>query len=428
MKADEVNKIISITKELGEKIDNACDSRGSHVETLDKLWTHPEKGHVLSNIHNVCIVLENDPKYKDLVFHEHAQRHLLDGERIEDKHVMLVRRDLYVRYGINIKKGEVLDCIRFIAADRIYDPIKDYLDALVWDGEMRIPNFLRDVFNAEVTEDSEALIQRMGHNWLVSCVARIYNPGCKVDTAFGCVSDKGYNKGKAFEALAGIDWFTNSDLDFNSERALQKIHQSGKWIWELAEMKAFQGSTAESAKSFMTTQRDIYKIPYATNPVECKRRVVFCFSTNNFQFLTDGAERRFYIITLTDHIDVEYIKKHRDQIWAEAVYYYKQGNKWWFERETYTDDNGDSYVIDWERVNARYQINYLVEDAWAADIFEYFEQQENSQRKITTNDLYDHLNIPQVQRKQGYSIRIGNVCRSLGYKQTKSRNWVKIKQ
>jgi len=418
------DKIIQLAAEIGLNVaEEAQDSRGGDLATLELLWRN-DKGKVSSDMHNVCLVLENDPAYQSLCFHEHAQRILFLEERLEDKHVMRIRRDLLVRYGIKQGKKEINDCIMMIAADRIYDPIKDYLSGLVWDKIPRVHSLLEDVFNAETTNESRPLIERMGHNWLVSCVARVFNPGCKVDTLLVLVSDKGFNKGRAFEALAGNEWFTDNDLDIGSERGLQKIHQSGKWIWEFAEMKSFQGRSAEATKAFITSSKDLYKIPYATHPIEVKRRVVFCASTNNFQFLTDGAERRFYIITLTDHINLQAIKNCRDQIWAEAVYYFKQGNKWWLERETTQDANGETVVIDWERANAKYQINYLVEDAWAADVLEYFEQHQN--QRITTNDLYNWLAIPHVQRKQGYSIRLGQICRSLGYEQNKARNWVKI--
>ena len=417
------DKIIKLSKEIGLHVEKDINNaRGAHIETLEMLWRN-DKDNITSDINNVCLVFENDPEYKALCFHEHAQRILFKGDRLEDKHVMRIRRDLLVRYGIKQTKKEINDCIMMIAADRIHDPIKDYLNSLVWDRKKRVHDLLEDVFQAETTDKSRPLIQRMGHNWLVSCCARVFNPGCKVDTLLVLVSDKGFQKGKAFEALAGGEWFTDNDLDIGSERGLQKIHQSGKWIWEFAEMKAFQGRSAEATKAFITSSKDLYKIPYATHPIEVKRRVVFCASTNNFQFLTDGAERRFYIITLNDHIKLQAIKDNRDQIWAEAVHYYKQGAKWWLEREICKTDTGE-IEIDWERENAKYQINYLVEDAWAADVLEYFENHPN--QRITTNDLYDWLSIPHVQRKQGYSIRLGQICRSLGYKQNKSRSWVKI--
>lgn len=399
--------IIKLAEELGLDIEidtNPYDHRGAYKATKNALWLD-DKGKICKDIHNICLILETDPAYVTLSFDPHSNRNLWRYERIEDRHVTMIRRDIIVRYGLRAAKKDLEDAMIMVASTRIYEPIKDYLEELTWDEKPRLANLLTDVFHAETKAEWKHLISRMSLNWFVSCVARIYEPGCKADTCLVLVSPKGYKKGTSFKILAGEEWFSDSDLDISGQKGLEKLHQSGKWIWEFAEMKSFQGRTAETAKAFLTSAADLYRAPYARNPIEAKRRTVFCASTNNYQFLTDGAERRFYPVTLTGRINLEYLKENKDQIWAEAVELYKRGYEWWFD----IDENG----YDWEAALARYQTCYIIDDPWAGDVLEYLEKPNTT--KPTNAAIFDFLNIPHSQRTRGLTIRMGEICRSLGY-------------
>lgn len=412
--------VIKLAEELGLEIDtDPHDKRGAHKETKNMLW-RDDKNKVLKDIHNICLIFENDPKFDTLCFDPHANRNLWQGERIEDRHVTQIRRDLIMRYGFNPTKKDVEDSLIMVASTRIHEPIKDYLKSLHWDKTPRVADLLTDVFNAETKPQWKHLIRRMSLNWFVSCVARIFEPGCKADTCLVLVSPKGYKKGSSFKLLAGEEWFSDSDLDISGQKGLEKLHQSGKWIWEFAEMKSFQGRTAETAKAFLTSAADLYRAPYARNPIEAQRRTVFCASTNNYQFLTDGPERRFYPVTLTGRIDLQYLQKYRNQIWAEAVELYNSGYEWWFDCE---EIDGDLY--DWEAALARYQTCYIIDDPWAGDVLEYLEKPNTM--KPTNATIFDFLNIPHSQRSRGLTIRMGEICRSLGYELNSSspRFWEK---
>lgn len=402
-------KIIQLASELGLQVEESpFDSRGAHLETRCKLWKD-DKGKICKDIHNISLILENDPTFDSLCFDPHANRNLWNYERLQDRHITEIRRDLIVRYGLRATKKDTEDAMIMVCSTRIHEPIKDYLNGLQWDQTPRVAELLTRAFHAETKPEWKHLIERMSLNWFISCVARIFEPGCKADTCLVLVSNKGYKKGTSFKILAGELWFSDSDIDIGSKKGLEKLHQSGKWIWEFAEMKSFQGRSAETSKAFLTSSSDLYRPPYAHNPIEAKRRTVFCASTNNFQFLTDGPERRFYPVTLEKRIDLEYLKTNRDQIWAEAVALYKSGASWWFDVEEL--DDGTRY--DWEAALARYQTCYIVDDPWAGDVLEYLELPTTT--RATNSKIFDFLSIPHGQRNRHLSIRMGDICRSLGY-------------
>ena len=64
-------------------------------------------------------------------------------------------------------------------------PIRDYLNALIWDGQLRIGNWLETYCHAEPTSEAHrAYIAAVGFKWLISAVARIYRPAARSTTCW----------------------------------------------------------------------------------------------------------------------------------------------------------------------------------------------------------------------------------------------------
>ncbi len=61
------------------------------------------------------------------------------------------------------------------------------------------------------------------------------------------------------------------------------------------------------------------------------RSCVFSMTCNDIGgFLTDPTgNRRYWPVTVTQAIDPEKVKASRDQLWAEAFWYFQQGVHWW---------------------------------------------------------------------------------------------------
>ena len=72
---------------------------------------------------------------------------------------------------------EVAGQAQAVARDRCFHPVKDYVNSLSWDGVKRIDVWLSQYLGAELTDYSKAV----GARWLISAVARKYNPGAKAD-------------------------------------------------------------------------------------------------------------------------------------------------------------------------------------------------------------------------------------------------------
>jgi Virulence-associated protein E len=63
------------------------------------------------------------------------------------------------------------------ARECAFHPVRDYLDALVWDQRPRLQHWLTTYFGSEASPYTQGI----GDKFLISMVARILQPGCKVD-------------------------------------------------------------------------------------------------------------------------------------------------------------------------------------------------------------------------------------------------------
>ena len=93
---------------------------------------------------------------------------------------------------------------------------------------------------------------------------------------------------------------------------------------------------------------------------------------------------------------------------------YNAGTKWFLT---------DAEEITLERM----QQAFIISDPWATAAQSVL-QNNNPEALPTTDAIMDALDIPQAQRNVGYSRRISQICRDLGYqvKQTKGKRiWVK---
>jgi predicted P-loop ATPase len=96
-------------------------------------------------------------------------------------------------------------------------------------------------------------------------------------------------------------------------------------------MSAFRRSDVETIKKFMSRSNDRYRAPYERIAADHLRQCVFVATTNDEQYLKDQTGNRRFWPLACGTIDVEAIKRDRDQLWAEALTRYRNGERWWLE-------------------------------------------------------------------------------------------------
>lgn len=297
-------------------------------------------GFVKQTIKNSVTVLEEDPLFKgkirlnelsemtDIVGEVSWDRSWMTMDDIDRAHIMMHLEEVY---GLSSDK-RIDRAITVVASHNRYHPIKEKLLALKWDGKPRVKHALHHFLGAEETEMSYEALKL----FMLGAVCRIFKPGCKFETML-CLVGKTQGTGKStfmrFLAISD-DWFTDDIKHLDDERIFQKLQ--GHWICELPEMlAAINARNVEDIKSFLSRQRDNYRIPYEKYAKDRPRQCVFAGTSNKKQFLPSdrSGNRRLIPIEVHEenaevHIldDEEASRAYILQMWAEIMEIYKSGN------------------------------------------------------------------------------------------------------
>lgn len=292
---------------------------------------------------------------------------------------------------------------------RSFDPVRDYLDRLTWDGEERLPSWLETYFGAGVDHDDDdeaqaaqrTFVEEIGKRWMISAVARVYEPGCQVDSILIAEGPQGIGKSSAFRALAVEDaWFATDLPDIRHKDAVH--HLLGPWLLELDELDALTRREATSVKSFVSRRADRARLSYGKVSTNHPRRVVFCGTTNEDTYNQDATGgRRYWPFIVRHPIDVPGIVADRDQLWAEAVHRYRAGEAWHLEDEALQD-------IARAEQGKRFKAS-----VWLADIEDHL----IGKTEVTVADiLTDCLDKPKAQQTQRDMNEVVRCLQHLGWR------------
>lgn len=302
-----------------------ADSRGNYLSTATNINT------ILANDSRLKgIFKQNDFDQKRYVFKNLPWRKVKKPEPIKNVDYSGVRNYIESIYGItgNLK---IDDSMALEFEKNSFNPIKEYLNGLYWDGEARIDTLLIDYFGADENVYSREAIRKM----LCGSVARIFKPGTKFDLVLTLVGDQGTGKSTFIKKL-GQQWFSDTFMTVQGKEALEQIQ--GAWLIEMAELSGLRKAEVEAIKHFISKQEDNFRPAYARSSETYYRQCTFWGTTNNKDFLRDpSGNRRFMPISINQHRATKNIfteiDEDIDQIWAEAVVLYKQGEKLYLSKE-----------------------------------------------------------------------------------------------
>jgi predicted P-loop ATPase len=342
-----------------------------------------EHGKPVNNLANALIALRSDPLLCDAIAWDEMQQApflmtSLDGAKstpfvprpLTDYDVSRIQEALQVAGLKSVGKDVVHSAVDQRAHERSFHPVRDYLKNLKWDGVERLGGWLTDYLGVEQT----AYTAGIGRMFLTSMVARVFEPGCKADHMLVLEGPQGTKKSSACDILGG-KWFSDSLPDVTGGKDVSQ-HLAGKWLIEIAEMSAMSKGETAHLKAFVTRTVEKYRPPYGRKEVSQPRQCVFIGTTNDSTYLRDATGgRRFWPVKIGT-IDVKALQEERDQLFAETVKRYLDGEKWHpdakFEREHIYPEQEDRFESD----------------AWEAPILAYLE--ESKPQKVYLNDIFQH--------------------------------------
>ena len=320
--------------EIGEVL----DSEMSTVEDIRADLARNDKGNSCQTINNCMLVFHRDPLLKgsirknelsgkiDIVGNLGWQR---TSSSLTDTDVYQIHWYLEKNYGLKNDRN-INKAMNIVASENRYHPIRDYLEKLKWDGQPRIDNLLPRYLGADC-DDYTKEIMRL---FMLAAIHRVYEPGCKFEIMVCLVGGQGAGKSTFFRFLAINDeWFSDDLKRMDDDNVYRKMQ--GHWIIEMSEMMAtVNAKSIEDIKSFISRQKETYKIPYETHPEDRPRQCVFVGTSNNMDFLPldRTGNRRFAPVLVhpergEKHIleDEKESREYIRQAWAEAMELYRNG-------------------------------------------------------------------------------------------------------
>ncbi len=229
------------------------------------------------------------------------------------------------RRDINVAPTVVSRSVGAVARDIRIHPVREYLNRLQWDGTPRLEAWTITHLGAEDTP----LNRSFGASWMIGAVARIMQPGAKADHMLILEGPQGAKKSSALAVLAGDGWFTDELAEIGSKDAA--LQMRGVWIIEIAELDAIGRAEVSRIKAFLSRTVDRYRPPYDRYVVDVPRQCVFAGSVNHDTYLRDETGNRRFWPVRCGRIDLDALRRDRDQLWAEAVVRYRQGAIWWID-------------------------------------------------------------------------------------------------
>jgi hypothetical protein len=115
----------------------------------------------------------------------------------------------------------------------------------------------------------------------------------------------------------------------------------------------------ERVKSYLSARFDKFRPPYGRNTTTFARSCIFSATTNTESSFTDPTGNRRFWPVRCGRIDLEALKRDRDQLWAEALVRFRAGSPWWLETrelneaatqaqdERYQPGIWDEQILNW---------------------------------------------------------------------------------
>lgn len=318
---------------------------------------------------------------------------------------------LQMKEGIMLRSSAAADeAALTVARDHPYHAVRDWLERLPpWDGTERLPMLLEDAFGV----DRNPYTEHVGTGWLVAAVARVFQPGCKVDEMLVLEGGQGWGKSTCIRELFGAAWYTEM-----SERPDAKdflIVMQGSWGVEIGEMQAFSKAEINQVKLIITRRNDKFRPPYERHASDHPRQCVFVGTTNGDQYLVDPTGGRRFLPVACREANVDYIRSARDQLWAEAMVKYRQGFEWWsYPQDMARAEQDARFVTDsWEELVKRYLDGKAGANAYPNDRHGPIEQ------IATTELLTNALGLDTARHGRPEQTRVGQIMMRLGWKKNR---------
>jgi len=368
-----------------------------------------DKNKIIPSSSNVELILSNHVDWAGkIAFDEFSGKFVIKKEvdgidgiipgEFTDTAEALICHWLSVFYNIDVNSRVFGHALTAAAYKNKFHPVKDFLNTLKWDEKERLPNLFADIFDPPC-DTEPGYLAFVAVKFFIGAIARIEQPGCKMDNVLILES----NQGKKKSTLIGemFPWSADTPLAIGDKDAVLNIQ--GVWVYEVSELQSFNNVEATKSKAFFSTAEDLIRVPYGRSAQKFPRQTVFIGTTNETEYFKDHTGNRRYWPVRCTTVDLEYVKENRDQILAEALHRYRQGESWWPE----TEEENRMLMVEQDKRLRVDPWQYLIEDFVTSNSFDWIQSNE-----ILTDCIGKSA---QSIQKTADQMRVGAIMRAMGW-------------
>jgi predicted P-loop ATPase len=328
----------------------------------------------------------------------------------KDEDYTMLRIELGLRGFAPISKEIIRDVVHRVAGLNNFDSAIEWGSRLKWDGTERIHNFLHAYFGAE----DNAYTRSVSVYMMTAMAGRLLHPGCKADMVPVLVGAQGIGKSWGVHELVPANDFVE-EVNLLERDADLARRMKGKLVIEIGELRGLHSRDMESIKEFITRQHESWVPKYQEFAKKYPRRCIFIGTTNQQEFLADTTGNRRWLPVVCGKVDVQAIKRDREQLWAEGIHFYDLiGGIAWNGAQTLAEAEHD---------------NYRMTDTWADEIERWLHEEDEpegtspaSRGNIRVADILQkalHFDLKNARRSD--EMRVASILREMGYKKLDTR-------
>lgn len=397
-------------------------------QTLDQ----SDKGKLRATFHNIVTILENELSPSLLKRNLFSNEDFFgmdtpwgakEGEKRSggSEDALRVKKWLIEKFDLEASVAIIEEALLFITTQNEFHPVKEFIEALEWDGVDRVATAFKTYLKAKMPEPYLSDVSR---KFFLAMIKRIYEPGCKFDHLPVLEGLQGIGKSSFGKILVGKEWFMDGLPDLADKDAA--LNLQGIWLVEMGELSSLYRSQLEAAKAFITRETDKVRPPYGRRRVDLPRQCVFLGTTDKHDYLQDPAgNRRFWPVKVLQ-VDFEGLERDRLQLIAEAKFIYD------FAREPlYLTGKSKEQAVKIQELR-RIETEG---DSMETRFMKWLSQPEKERgmeiSNIALEDLFDVGPFSVFQKSQSNRLWAANVLRKAGYRREHTREgkrWFAVKK
>ena len=207
-----------------------------------------------------------------------------------------------------------------------YNPIKEWIVNLKWDGIERCKNWFIENMGVEDT----SMHRRFSKILFVGMTKRIFEPGCVFDNMFILGGAQGIGKTKTIVNILPDNFrkYINEAIDLDDKYSEIVNNVIGKVIVIIDDVKDLKKMEISKVKRLVTTQNDTVTRKYEKFSIILNRSFTLFATTNeDYPIPLDYQNRRFMYMKCFRQLNdpVDKMIEDREQLFAEAYQLYMNG-------------------------------------------------------------------------------------------------------